>query len=38
MTAAGHADDGEPRAAPRYTPDFVRDPNGNNVEVVNHNR
>jgi predicted lactoylglutathione lyase len=42
MTAAGHADDGEPRAAPQYTPDyygaFVRDPDGNNVEVVNHNR
>jgi catechol 2,3-dioxygenase-like lactoylglutathione lyase family enzyme len=38
MTAAGHPDDGEPGARPRYSAGyfgaFVRDPDGNSVEAV----
>ena len=41
-TEAGFADDGAPGARPQYGPDyyggFLLDPDGNNVEVVNHNR
>jgi catechol 2,3-dioxygenase-like lactoylglutathione lyase family enzyme len=40
-TAAGYADNGPPGERPVYHPGyygaFVRDPDGNNVEVVNHN-
>ena len=40
--AAGAESLHEPRVWPEYHPDyygaFVRDPDGNNVEVVNHNR
>jgi catechol 2,3-dioxygenase-like lactoylglutathione lyase family enzyme len=39
---AGHASNGEPGERPEYHPGyyaaFVLDPDGNNVEVVNHNR
>ena len=42
MTEAGHADNGAPgeRAVyhPGYYGAFVSDPDGNNVELVNHNR
>lgn len=41
-TAAGYRDNGPPGERPRYHPGyygaFVLDPDGNNVEVVNHNR
>ncbi|HXY95067.1 MAG TPA: VOC family protein [Acidimicrobiia bacterium] len=40
--AAGHASNGAPGERPRYHPGyyaaFVLDPDGNNIEVVNHNR
>ena len=40
--AAGYRDDGEPGERPHYHPGyyaaFVLDPDGNSVEVVNHNR
>jgi len=39
---AGHRDNGAPGERPTYHPGyysaFVLDPDGNNVEVVNHNR
>jgi catechol 2,3-dioxygenase-like lactoylglutathione lyase family enzyme len=42
MVAAGYADNGRPGERPHYHPGyyaaFVLDPDGNNVEVVNHNR
>jgi catechol 2,3-dioxygenase-like lactoylglutathione lyase family enzyme len=42
LTAAGHPDNGEPGERPRYHPGYyaayVLDPDGNNVEAVNHNR
>jgi catechol 2,3-dioxygenase-like lactoylglutathione lyase family enzyme len=42
MTAAGHPDDGAPGPRPQYSPGyygaFVRDPDGNNVEAVFHDR
>jgi catechol 2,3-dioxygenase-like lactoylglutathione lyase family enzyme len=42
LTAAGHPDNGPPGERPRYHPGYyaayVLDPDGNNVEVVNHNR
>jgi catechol 2,3-dioxygenase-like lactoylglutathione lyase family enzyme len=42
LTAAGHADNGAPGERPRYHPGYyaayVLDPDGNNIEVVNHNR
>ena len=42
LTAAGYRDNGAPgeRAVyhPGYYGAFVRDPDGNNVELVNHNR
>ncbi|HSS80025.1 MAG TPA: VOC family protein [Gaiellaceae bacterium] len=38
LTAAGHADDGEPGPRPQYSPSyygaFVHDPDGNSVEAV----
>jgi catechol 2,3-dioxygenase-like lactoylglutathione lyase family enzyme len=41
-TGAGYRDDGEPGSRPQYSPDyyssFLLDPDGNNIEVVNHNR
>ncbi len=41
-TAAGYRDNGAPGERPIYHPGyygaFVLDPDGNNVEVVNHNR
>jgi len=41
-TAAGYRDNGEPGERPEYHPGyygaFVLDPDGNNIEVVNHNR
>ncbi len=41
-TDAGYRDDGAPGPRPQYTDDyygaFLLDPDGNNVEVVNHNR
>jgi catechol 2,3-dioxygenase-like lactoylglutathione lyase family enzyme len=41
-TALGHADNGGPGERPEYHPGyfaaFVLDPDGNNVEVVNHHR
>jgi catechol 2,3-dioxygenase-like lactoylglutathione lyase family enzyme len=41
-TAAGYRDNGAPGERPHYHPGyygaFVLDPDGNNVEVVNHNR
>jgi catechol 2,3-dioxygenase-like lactoylglutathione lyase family enzyme len=41
-TAAGYRDNGPPGERPEYHPGyyaaFVLDPDGNNVEVVNHNR
>ena len=40
-TGAGHRSLGEPGERPRYHPGyyaaFVFDPDGNNIEVVNHN-
>jgi catechol 2,3-dioxygenase-like lactoylglutathione lyase family enzyme len=40
--AAGHRGNGEPGERPRYHPgyyaSYVLDPDGNNIEVVNHNR
>ena len=41
LTAAGYADNGPPGERhyhPGYYGAFVLDPDGNNVEVVNHNR
>jgi catechol 2,3-dioxygenase-like lactoylglutathione lyase family enzyme len=42
LTAAGHRDNGAPGERPVYHPGyygaFVLDPDGNNVEVVGHNR
>jgi catechol 2,3-dioxygenase-like lactoylglutathione lyase family enzyme len=42
LTQAGHRDNGPPGERPRYHPGyygaFVLDPDGNNIEVVNHNR
>ena len=41
LTAAGYADHGPPGERPYhagYYGAFVLDPDGNNVEVVNHNR
>jgi catechol 2,3-dioxygenase-like lactoylglutathione lyase family enzyme len=42
LTAAGHRDSGAPGERPVYHPGyyaaFVLDPDGNNVELVNHNR
>jgi catechol 2,3-dioxygenase-like lactoylglutathione lyase family enzyme len=42
LTAAGHPDHGAPGERPRYHPGYyaayVLDPDGNNVEAVNHNR
>lgn len=41
-TAAGYESDGEPGLRPQYSDDyyvsFLLDPDGTNVEVVNHNR
>jgi predicted lactoylglutathione lyase len=41
-TEAGYRDDGEPGLRPKYGADyyggFLLDPDGNNAEVVNHNR
>jgi catechol 2,3-dioxygenase-like lactoylglutathione lyase family enzyme len=41
-TAAGYRDNGAPRERPEYHPGYygayVLDPDGNNVEVVNHHR
>jgi catechol 2,3-dioxygenase-like lactoylglutathione lyase family enzyme len=41
-TAAGHRDNGPPEERPRYHPGYyaayVLDPDGNNIEVVNHHR
>jgi catechol 2,3-dioxygenase-like lactoylglutathione lyase family enzyme len=41
-TDAGYRDDGAPGLRPEYSDDyygaFLLDPDGNNVEVVNHNR
>jgi len=41
-TGAGHRDNGAPGERPRYHPGYygayVLDPDGNNIEVVNHNR
>jgi len=41
-TEAGHRDDGAPGPRPEYGGDyygaFLLDPDGNNVEVVSHNR
>jgi len=41
-TGAGHRSNGEPGERPRYHPGyyaaFVLDPDGNNIEVVNHHR
>ena len=42
LTSAGFRDNGEPRERPQYHPGYyaayVLDPDGNNIEVVNHNR
>jgi catechol 2,3-dioxygenase-like lactoylglutathione lyase family enzyme len=42
LTEAGYADNGAPGERPQYHPGyhaaFVLDPDGNNVELVNHNR
>jgi catechol 2,3-dioxygenase-like lactoylglutathione lyase family enzyme len=42
LTSAGYPDNGEPRERPQYHPGYyaayVLDPDGNNIEVVNHNR
>jgi len=42
LTAAGYPDHGEPGERPRYHPGYyaayVLDPDGHNVEAVNHNR
>ena len=42
LTAAGHPDHGAPGERPRYHPGYyaayVLDPDGNNIEAVNHNR
>jgi catechol 2,3-dioxygenase-like lactoylglutathione lyase family enzyme len=41
-TAAGYRDNGAPGERPQYHPGyfgaFVLDPDGNNIEAVNHNR
>jgi catechol 2,3-dioxygenase-like lactoylglutathione lyase family enzyme len=41
-TAAGYRDNGEPQERPRYHPGYyaayVLDPDGNNIEVVDHHR
>ena len=41
-TEAGYPDHGPPGERPRYHPGYyaayVLDPDGNNIEVVNHNR
>jgi catechol 2,3-dioxygenase-like lactoylglutathione lyase family enzyme len=41
-TAAGYRDNGGPGERPQYHPGyvgaFVLDPDGNNIEAVNHNR
>ena len=42
LTAAGHRDNGAPGERPQYHPGYygayVLDPDGNNIEVVDHNR
>jgi catechol 2,3-dioxygenase-like lactoylglutathione lyase family enzyme len=42
LTGAGYSDNGAPAERPEYHPGyygaFVLDPDGNNVEIVNHNR
>jgi catechol 2,3-dioxygenase-like lactoylglutathione lyase family enzyme len=42
LTAAGHLDNGPPGERPRHHPGYyaayVLDPDGNNIEAVNHNR
>jgi catechol 2,3-dioxygenase-like lactoylglutathione lyase family enzyme len=42
LTAAGHPDNGAPGERPRYHPGYyaayVLDPDGHNIEAVNHNR
>jgi catechol 2,3-dioxygenase-like lactoylglutathione lyase family enzyme len=42
LTAAGHPDNGAPGERPRYHPGYyaayVSDPDGHNIEAVNHNR
>jgi catechol 2,3-dioxygenase-like lactoylglutathione lyase family enzyme len=42
LTGAGHRDNGPPGERPRYHPGYyaayVLDPDGNNIEVVDHNR
>jgi catechol 2,3-dioxygenase-like lactoylglutathione lyase family enzyme len=42
LVAAGHRDNGKPGERPRYHPGYysayVLDPDGNNIEVVNHHR
>jgi catechol 2,3-dioxygenase-like lactoylglutathione lyase family enzyme len=42
LVAAGHRDNGPPGERPRYHPGYyaayVLDPDGNNIELVNHNR
>jgi catechol 2,3-dioxygenase-like lactoylglutathione lyase family enzyme len=42
LVAAGHCDNGQPGERARYHPGYyaayVLDPDGNNIEVVNHNR
>lgn len=42
LTEEGHSDNGAPRERTRYHPGyyaaFVLDPDGNNIELVNHNR
>lgn len=42
LTAAGHPDNGAPGERPRHHPGYyaayVLDPDGNNIEVVDHNR
>jgi catechol 2,3-dioxygenase-like lactoylglutathione lyase family enzyme len=41
-TGAGYDEDGEPGLRPQYSPDyfgaFLLDPDGNNVELVDHGR
>ena len=41
-TEAGYRDEGAPGPRPQYSPDyygsFLLDPDGNNIEVVSHNR
>jgi catechol 2,3-dioxygenase-like lactoylglutathione lyase family enzyme len=42
LTAAGHPDDGAPGPRPEYSPSyygaFVRDPDGNSLEAVHHDK